>query len=522
MKMNNPVGFKDLKKKENVVTLLFFIGMIIFLILIMITNIFHYFYKINADIAAETVLCKLIWDSKELIPDSWYIGNEARIVSTPNVAALFYGLTENMALSVGITCCIMTILIVISAFYAGKRLGFTRKENVLFVFLGLAVPMVFDVLEVLYLFACYYSVHVIAFFFTLGVYGDVLKGKKIKKGSMAAGILFALVLGIQGVRGILVLYAPLFGIEIIRNGYRFYCKRKAERADYDISLWVIALLLVSFLGTTFPVSAGQSVSRNIRNGFSKLFTEVIPNMGKALGFDDANVIGKICLAVLLLVTLYLLIDILFRMFRKKEMEPVDWSFLVVCSSPAVTALMLAFTTTDTTERYHFMLGYTMAFAAILAFRKIHFSRFLEDAGCLLVVLLAVSTISTVYVPVLQAGETEDRDEYEVVRFLEENGFSISYSTFFNANIMTTMANGRIRIAPVASLDKMSVCRSLSSSDWYVPNMPFHERTAYIIPEGELENFEVFMASHAEELQFETQIGRFMIYSSDDNLSNLGY
>ena len=38
------------------------------------------------------------------------------------------------------------------------------------------------------------------------------------------------------------------------------------------------------------------------------------------------------------------------------------------------------------------------------------------------------------------------ESYEVVRFLEENNFPISYSTFENANMMTVLANGKVRVA----------------------------------------------------------------------------
>ena len=46
-------------------------------------NIFHYNYKMNSDIGAEAVLGRLIWDSKEIIPASWYPSTETRIIATP-------------------------------------------------------------------------------------------------------------------------------------------------------------------------------------------------------------------------------------------------------------------------------------------------------------------------------------------------------------------------------------------------------------------------------------------------------
>lgn len=67
--------------------------LIIGIILIFVTNIAHYNYKMNSDIGAEAVLGRLIWDSREIIPSSWYPSTETRIIATPQVGALFYGMT---------------------------------------------------------------------------------------------------------------------------------------------------------------------------------------------------------------------------------------------------------------------------------------------------------------------------------------------------------------------------------------------------------------------------------------------
>lgn len=83
--------------------------LIIGIILIFVTNIAHYNYKMNSDIGAEAVLGRLIWDSREIIPSSWYPSTETRIIATPQVGALFYGMTGNMDLSMGLACCVMTI-----------------------------------------------------------------------------------------------------------------------------------------------------------------------------------------------------------------------------------------------------------------------------------------------------------------------------------------------------------------------------------------------------------------------------
>lgn len=83
---------KTWKTYEWLAAVLLIIGVII----IFVTNIAHYNYKMNSDIGAETVLGRLIWGSREIIPSSWYSSTETRIIAIPQVAALFYGMTGDM------------------------------------------------------------------------------------------------------------------------------------------------------------------------------------------------------------------------------------------------------------------------------------------------------------------------------------------------------------------------------------------------------------------------------------------
>ena len=48
-------------------------GIVLFLGLIFLTNLLHFNYMMNADLASDAVLARLIWTSKEIIPSTWYI-----------------------------------------------------------------------------------------------------------------------------------------------------------------------------------------------------------------------------------------------------------------------------------------------------------------------------------------------------------------------------------------------------------------------------------------------------------------
>lgn len=121
---------------------------------------------------------------------------------------------------------------------------------------------------------------------------------------------------------------------------------------------------------------------------------------------------------------------------------------------------------------------------------------------------------------MQSAEPPETDEYRVAIFLKENGLSTAYATFENASVLTLLTDGDVCVAAVASVEKMNICKWLSSSKWYVPNVPYEEKTAYVITEAQMDEFQNFLNLHEDELRFETQVGKFYIYESDYNFSCL--
>lgn len=512
---------KNVGKEKYLTTALIF-GIFLFLCSICVTNLFHFNYKMNADIAAEAMLGELVWETKDLHPDIWFFDTEARIFGTLNFSALFNGLTKDMNLSQGLACCVMTGLLLWSVYAFGRTIGWRRNENLLFLFMGLSIPADPVILELLYIFCCYYGLHTIVLFFTLGVYARSLERKKLDLPGAAVSLLFALCLGIQGVREMLVLYGPLFGIEFVRNLYLFYCKQRPGKSERLLPVWVVSLLAVNYLGTFAPISIGHGFSRNIRKGFWKLGSVVLPEVGKAIGFDSAGPVGKLCLIVLIGILLGMLADTLWRMFKKEELKSQEWCFLAICASPVVSVLMVSFTTVDSSMRYYFMIVYAMAYAVILAVKRLHANshRFLLPAAGLVFVMLAASNFHTVYQPIFRSVEPPRNDWYYVVHYLEENDLIRAYTTFENAGVMTVISNGEVEVAAVDSVEKMDVCKWQGRRDWYVPYVPFEERTAYIVPESRMEDFQKFLKLHEKEMTLETQIGRFYIYVSDYNFVRL--
>lgn len=337
-------------------------------------NIQHFNYKMNSDIGAEAVLGRLIWDSGEIIPASWISSTETRIIATPQMAALFYGMTGDMNLSLGLACCVTTIGILLAVWTFMKAAGCRKSSCLGMCLLSLSFAGNMTILELLYLFASYYGIHVITFFFIMNCYGMLIcssdgeykqhsitvrvrdesvrfdnrlkfnadnnkdiagnkYGAMMTVGKVAVSLLLAFLLGMQGSRGILITFGPLFGIEVIRILYRcITMKISADRNERDlymtgkktkvcsysnwmVPLWVTGLLMLSFLGMKTPFATGQDISRNIRGGLSKLFGVVLADTYKAIDFESGNFLRNIGLAVLVLCVCGQVVRLLVKMLQ---------------------------------------------------------------------------------------------------------------------------------------------------------------------------------------------------------------
>lgn len=496
---------------------LYFLSIVLLGVLVLViakVNLFHYCYNINADIASEAVLAKLIHESGEWIPQSWYPSTELRIFGTPNLAAMIYGLTKNMIFSMGISCVLMTLGILASAYFFATQIQFSKEKKILFLILCLVIPNHFVTLELVYLFAGYYSVHVIILFFTMGVYARTLQKEKINYGLLLVALFLSFCMGMQGVRGILILAGPLVLTEGIRLAYLLRI-RKIDRKSLMIALWSCLLFAFGYLGTRLPFSVGHGIERNIRKGPAKLWNNVIPDAIKSIGFPDAGNLGKVILLLLLLIAGWEVFLLIRKIIKGQSLDAEDWSYLFFWISPILTMLIVAFTTTESSERYFFVFLYLLAFAGAtekIEFCKKYWTGYVFAGALLIVVLLMV------YFPILKHDELKKREEYQVAAFLEERGYETAYATFETANTITVLSNGNVQGAAVASVKEMSVCKWLSSVEWYVPHVPYEKRTAYIVTEAEQSEFADFYEKHKEKLKLETQIGKFYIFGSDYNFS----
>lgn len=359
------------KKSYGIWDYLFSGGIALMFVLIAGVNLFHYCYKMNADIASEAVFAQLIWESGEWIPSSWYPSTELRILGTPNLASLFYAITKNMNLAMGIACTVMTAGILLSGYFFISQFSFDRIQKLAFLLLCLIIPNHFVTLELVYLMAGYYAVHVIILFFAMGVYARMINGKTVNILCWSAIVFLSFVMGMQGMRGILILGGPLMVTETTRQFYSVFVHKWKEKRSLMTCGWCFFVLLAGYAGTCMPFSVGQEgLSRNIRRGLHKLWETVIPDVSACLGWAETGIWGKAIILMLLSAGVLGLIYSVKQIFTQSHISNDTWIYLMLWCSPIITMLLAAFTTVESSERYYFIFLYALAFGWVCLLQRI--------------------------------------------------------------------------------------------------------------------------------------------------------
>lgn len=507
---------KKFTNGKNVINIILVISIVALGIMFAYINLVQYRYGINADVAAEGLLAKVIWESKEWTPKEWYFSTETRIVSPADVGALFYGLTNSMCLSMGLGCIVGGIFILWGVWQLSKELEFDLTQRLLLVFLVLLLPNSKNQIELMYLFAGYYAFHVGLYFVTLAYYLKLLKREKLKIVQIVFLWIFHFLLGAQGVRILLIVTGPLLAVELIRRAYRLYLKWEWRKDDNLVTAFAVSVNMFAFLGGRLPTSVGYSLSRNIRKAPEKIFGIVIPDFFKMFEWNSLSFVEKAAFTVSFFIVLYLIAIIVWKGIKKQNITGDEWVISNFFVSTLLTIAALTFTTVDSSSRYFIAFFFAIATGIAYLWKKNSFA--VKSVIVLIIVFIFAGNCQRVYYPMVCDKSYKNSEFALVGEYLIQEGYEYAYSGFEQANCITVMTDGKIQVSAIDSFEDMRICKWLTSKKWYVPNVPKESKTAYVVTEYRLEEFAPFLEEHAKDLEFKTKIGIFNIYGSDYNYS----
>ena len=176
----------------------------------------------DGDVYADMLVAKEMWLQKRLFPSNWVYGNQYYTVATPVLAALFYGLTHSLRLSMALATSAMSVLIVAS--FLWMLLPFVKERwiAVCGLLLLVAAPCGSDILQLpqsqlFFVLASYYACYLIALFLCFGDYARAVLSPErgLRPLPLALGLVLSFLTGMQSLRQMVVMALPMLAAELL-------------------------------------------------------------------------------------------------------------------------------------------------------------------------------------------------------------------------------------------------------------------------------------------------------------------
>lgn len=318
------------------------------------------------DVYGDALVARLIWEEKTLFPKSWIFGNQYNVISTPVLAALFYGITGSMNLGLSLACMVMNIFIVLAFWWA--LAPFCSRQQILtglITLLGCVIcNPAYPLWEghYLYIKANYYACYLIVM---LVVWGDWLrlvtgKRKKLFCPSFLLSLFLCFAIGMQSIRQFAVMILPMAAVDLLR--LLFLILRKGfhlKKEDFLPTAAVILCGSFNLLGLQYVKSLhlphvnisferglqpkGQWIA-NLKSAL--LETSKITGLHNLITAADRTspVFWLSCLLwlTLVIVTVTALVLILMDLIRKKDLTDHPMDILVLLLAVSFAGVMASF------------------------------------------------------------------------------------------------------------------------------------------------------------------------------------
>lgn len=497
----------------------------VFLILVWM-NICHLDHWIDSDMAAEMIFSRLLAEEGRWIATpNWFYSTEFRVLYTQLFMQPLLYIFEDWYVVRVLTNLLTYVLLVGSHFYMVKPLGIRRHVTVLTATL-LLIPFS-ETFATHVQMGNTYMPHMIIICFVAGMFFRLTAGNSGKKGISKARalllcsyILLCVICGMSGVRYLLAIHAPLvvaafIGIMKSEAWSRFRQAPVPGNAKlllqgnrgrgllYSLVGAVSAVagygLNVIFVASEFTFQTYEAT--NFISVYQGIFLERVQNTLGSLLMLFGYIPDKGFLSVRGLITLIafvLLGGIVFVTVRsgkllkaraiaqgsssddgqgaKQTTERAEeqtsrsevlylrrlllWLFV---SAFVLNTFVFVFTTSTIVPRYYLTvyLFVPALLAVYLEEERLPLDRLLVCAGLCICMLLA--TAKTVY---SYASTDKNADKRAVAAFLQEEGYTFGYATYWNANIIQELTDGEVEVANLYKAEDLDEFHWSSPSRYY--------------------------------------------------------
>ena len=472
---------------------------------------------LDSDMSSEMVLGKLLAEENRPVTDSWYYSTEIRVLNTQLLYAFFFRFTQSWKAVRMLATVVLHLLLTGSVYYFGYRAGY-RKQAFLMASVAL-FPLSIHYFYAM-LMGCYYVPHIVISFMTMGFCMGFMKNGR-KHFLIVSGIL-AFLAGLGGIRQIVILYFPLLVAMILLDGETIF---KQGWKQFQGKGLLFSIVMILSCGVGYLVNVKVLSERYLFKQWNEIHyttfsiervSEVLHDILVSLGYQSGavNLKNTICNGICLLLLLLLGMSVIHGIQSQGNRKLITVFFL--CNM-TVFLLLYCMTDMDYTARYNIPI---MVFAFPLMVMELSNLNVgnapkwtPKTAFVLAMVMIGISGILKFQeVKSIQRCSTLPA----VAEFFKGEDYHNGYATFWNANVLTELTNGKVEVyAWKTSLDDGTGMESTASVNdlfrWLQKTQHFTEK-----PSGK-----VFILLTRDEFRYcrfnASLVGEDLIYASDDYL-----
>ena len=513
-------------------------------LLVVVLNVFCHDHWLDSDMAAEMMFSKLLAEEGRLFatPD-WYYSTEFRFLYTHWIMGPLFRICDNWHLIRGITNIVSYVLMLGSYYYCMRPLK-VRKGLVITTSAILLLPFSETMMTHMVM-GNTYMFHVIIVFWFFGLYLRLAQGSRGAKlwVELVLYAALALVCGVSGVRYLLALQCPLvlaafvyllksegfadFRAELNSSNIAAQCKKLWKSCQMKYLLYAIAGAAGSVAGygiNVLYVSRSYVFQTYDATNFIAVYQGVFfERLQNALGsllmlfgyIPDRGVIslrGVVTLAAFVMIAVFGFVSI---KAYKGSFGLRQFVSLFLMVSLVLNVFVFVFTTSTMVPRYY--LTVFVFVLPLLCFYMEQDQLFLDKAvvTLLLAACLLLATGKTV---LSYKSVDKNADKRVVAEFLQQNNLSFGYASYWNANIITELTDGRVEVANV--LDPVS----LEYFKWSSPMKYYEEGYAsgevfLLLTAEEVTKAQDCAALQTGEVVYEDAAYTVLVYESADALMN---
>lgn len=478
---------------------------IAFLILI-ILNVCCHDQWLDSDMAAEMIFSRLLAQEGHIFATAdWYYSTEFRVLYTQLVMAPLFLISDNWHLIRAVTNIVSYALMLTGYFYMMAPFKVDKRWTAL---TGTVLLLPFSETMITHMqMGNTYMCHVIILFFFFGMFLRLAEREAYGRGRMwgirIAYAALSIVCGLSGVRYLLAMQCPLVIAALLYvgvsgefrqlrgrfgagpdakedwkriwgrfGGYLYYSLAGAACSvlGYGINvLWISRRYVFQTYGATNYIAVYQGILwERLQNALGSLLMlfGYIPDKG----FLSLRGVVTLFSFVLIAIFWYCLV----RAKRQSEGRRL-FAVLFFMAAFAINVFVFIFTNSTMVPRYYITM-FIFALPA-LAFYFDGKEPLLDRLalGALLLLCFGMGTLK-----ILFSYLTVDKnaDKRAVAEFFVENGYDFGFATYWNANIMTELTNGRVEVANISDPEGLVPFHWSSPVKYYEEN--YHHGAAFLL------------------------------------------